>query len=286
MLSPTEEAPVALERQSTMHVMQQQMNKEAPVQLLTVLCFWWFPLLFVLGAGGVREDCEAENFKTWMMVFGVVPWAATSLSSLVATCFACCGRKFAFKMALRVHALISLLCVASLVWGCVEYAKTNEDCVADGANLDPRTLVLVLLVFSGVLLPCLLCTIYALLRNMWSPTETMVLHVDAHTNMEMNMKQTAITNMTLKQTPTTNTTLEGTPTTDMTLQRTNTTKMMKDGSSAGQLLALLCFWWFPMFFVLGAGGVREDCEAENFKTWMMVFGVVPWAIIIIIIVIV
>mmetsp|Transcript_40440 Transcript_40440/g.119933 ORF Transcript_40440/g.119933 Transcript_40440/m.119933 type:complete len:179 (-) Transcript_40440:164-700(-) len=151
--------------------MQERMSQEGPGQLVSLLCCWWLPLLFVLGAGGVHKDCEAENFKTWMMVFGVVPWAAQMLINLVATCFAYYGWKFAFKMALRFTALVGLLSVVLLVWGYVEYAKTNEDCVSDDADINPRALALFQLALSGAVLPCIPCVVCMLLRNVWSPTE-------------------------------------------------------------------------------------------------------------------
>lgn len=162
---------MTLERASTSKMMQEQVSKEGPAQLVSLLCCWWLPLLFVLGAGGVHKDCEAENFKTWMMVFGVVPWAATTLIGLVATVFVYYAWRSAFKMALRFHALNGVFTIILLVWGYVEYAKTNEDCVSDDADINPRALALFQLALSGAVLPCIPCVVCMLLRNVWSPTE-------------------------------------------------------------------------------------------------------------------
>merc|ERR1712107_769874 len=114
-------------------------------------------MLFFMGAANTLDTCEADNFQTWLKVYGLIPMCSGMFVQLIATVWACMGSSEMFKNALRLQGVTILVSIALLIWGWTEYSETSETaCVGDG-GVNPRTLALVNLIMGSISMPCMFC---------------------------------------------------------------------------------------------------------------------------------
>jgi len=147
-------------RMNTRNLMEATVQKSTILLLCMPFCGFWLPLLFFLAASNVLDTCEADNFKLWLQLYGILPTASAFVLQVIVAVFACRGDSDAFKMGLRMQALPQLLSLCLLVWGWVEYSKTDKDkCVNPDDGINPRTLAIVFLIMASICSPCILCGI-------------------------------------------------------------------------------------------------------------------------------
>mmetsp|Transcript_63254 Transcript_63254/g.100424 ORF Transcript_63254/g.100424 Transcript_63254/m.100424 type:complete len:180 (-) Transcript_63254:116-655(-) len=140
----------------------EEQKKGAPIILCVTFCApacccFWIPLLFFLGAANVLQTCENyESFTVWLRTYGLVPMCCGIFFQLLVTFTACCGNHTLFKLALRLQILTGCVSVGMMIWGWVEWSRTEEEPCVGNDDINPRTLALVFLILGSIGAPSVL----------------------------------------------------------------------------------------------------------------------------------
>merc|ERR1719265_1621024 len=116
-------------------------------------------MIFFMAAGNVLETCDNyDSFKLWLRLYGLVPFACAVLMQVFVVLISCVGNEACFKMSMRIQALTGCVSVGFVIWGFVEYTKTDEaECVDPQGDINPRLLAIVFLVCGAIGAPGTIC---------------------------------------------------------------------------------------------------------------------------------